>query len=364
MRIERTGGPPDLEKAFHWFVETVLGGRSLDDNRDVEAAEGKFPDFACFRDLVLIEMKTLKADQSDRLNDVIEQNIDPEEKPIFFGTRDGASVLKNVSNGDNIQAKIFDKLTNTVTNHLSKASRQFADYRARKKPKNSVSICVILNSQQMEFTPQMVAAVIQRRMNVAPKDGQPPRFHEIDAVVYISEKHVTRLKNGMKAFGIVVFYGAGIKEQPWKEQFVHSVIRRWSDARTDGGFHSDQVAEPFVAVEDIPEKITNGESVRLAYRRNPIFRSLSNSDLRVRWNRNVALGMLSFVKGSWKRPSPKETLSQTQEFDCLIEETNFRGIDLREFAPAKLNEAERAIVLDGLPLELCEMFPKCATSTA
>jgi hypothetical protein len=39
------------------FVTDPLRGRSLDDNAAQEGSEGQFPDFAAFRDLVLIEMK-------------------------------------------------------------------------------------------------------------------------------------------------------------------------------------------------------------------------------------------------------------------------------------------------------------------
>jgi len=65
--LERHGSPPDLQSAFRDFVVKHLRGRSRDDHKDAEAKLGKFPDFACFRDIVLIEMKHLQADQKDRL---------------------------------------------------------------------------------------------------------------------------------------------------------------------------------------------------------------------------------------------------------------------------------------------------------
>lgn len=95
MRFERHGGPPDLEAAFKVFVVEKLRGRALDDNWDQESARGQFPDFACFGDLVLIEMKHLEADQSDRLNDVLRQKIDPAELPFFYGARDANLIMDN-----------------------------------------------------------------------------------------------------------------------------------------------------------------------------------------------------------------------------------------------------------------------------
>lgn len=69
IHIERNGGPPDLPTAFAHFVVHHLRGRSLDDNKDEEAKLGKLPDFACSRDLVLIEMKHLEADHNERINE-------------------------------------------------------------------------------------------------------------------------------------------------------------------------------------------------------------------------------------------------------------------------------------------------------
>jgi len=190
---------------------------------------------------------------------------------------------------------LFDKLTNTITNHLSKANKQFANYRQRVKGKNTVTICVILNSTVMEFSPQTVSAVIQRKMNVIPKEDLP-KYYNIDAVVYISEKHVAKLSDNRNAFSLVVFHAAGAMDQPWKMQLIDYFTTKWSDERTDGKFEG-KIEQPFTVVDDIPDRMTRGEAVRLAYKRNPYLRNLSNADLGERWNPSVALSALSFVTG-------------------------------------------------------------------
>ncbi len=87
MQVERRGGPPDLQTTFAHFVARELRGRLLDDRNDEEAKLGKFPDFACFRDLVLIEMKHLESEQNERVNETYKKQVLPEEEPIFYGTR-------------------------------------------------------------------------------------------------------------------------------------------------------------------------------------------------------------------------------------------------------------------------------------
>jgi hypothetical protein len=173
MRVERHGGPPDLQAAFKAFVLHALKGRALDDNQDREAAEGQFPDFGCFRDLLLVEMKHLESDQEGRINGVVDQKLDPEEKPVFFGKRDGDLVLNSASNAEQIKAAVASKLSRTIEKILHKADKQFGDYRERHPRKNSVSICVLLNSQLQEFSPDLVMYSVHSKIT---KSGRPIAF--------------------------------------------------------------------------------------------------------------------------------------------------------------------------------------------
>ncbi len=101
MHVERRGGPPNLQAAFAHFVRHALRGRLLDDHKDKEAKLGKFPDFTCFRDLILIEMKHLESEQNDRVNDTYKKNVIPEEEPVFYGSR--PVDFDKLSNGDDIR---------------------------------------------------------------------------------------------------------------------------------------------------------------------------------------------------------------------------------------------------------------------
>ncbi|MBK3662551.1 hypothetical protein JJE66_15005 [Bradyrhizobium diazoefficiens] len=164
MHAERHGGPPDLQTAFTQFVLKVLRGRSLDDYKDAEARLGKFPDFACFRDLILLEMKHLEAEQTDRLNEVYQSKVDQAEAPVFYGSRSIDRDLERLSNAQEIRAALSNKLSETISTVLRKANSQFRDYRARNPRKNSFSVCVLLNSQIPEFSPQVVLHSIHRKM--------------------------------------------------------------------------------------------------------------------------------------------------------------------------------------------------------
>lgn len=354
MRIERRGNPPNLQTAFKGFVISGLRGRALDDNFDVESAAGRFPDFACLRDMLLIEVKHLETDQSDRVNEVFDELVDPNEKPVFYGSRDGRFVIDAVSNGQEVRAKIASKLARTIEKLLKSANDQFDHYRKRHPRKNSVSICVILNSTLREFTPDAVLHAIYKKTKRPESDR--PRFSAIDAVLYISEKHYTKLPDGRVAFPVTIFEHASAVSNCWKKEIVDQVVREWSNWRSRGPVIPQDRFSEFDIVHDIPDQMKRHETWILEYARDPYMSALPVERLKIMFNRCVALNSLTFIKGSWPKPSREETEQQLRFFQHLNEEANRRGLDLRAFSRDRLTAEERAEVYAGLPEELVEIL--------
>jgi hypothetical protein len=349
IHIERTGGPPDLPTAFGQFVVRRLRGRSLDDQKNEEARQGKFPDFACYRDLVLIEMKHFEADQNERINETYKSRVRPGEEPLFYGTR--RSNFSEFSNRDEITSAVLSKLGRTIETQLIKADDQFEDYRKRNPRKNSVSICLLLNSRVDEFSPDVVLYAVQQKLR---SRGESSRFSNIDAVLYISEKHAQRLEDGRIAFAVVQILCTPAIMQRWKIGLVERVMQHWSEFRTGDAAVSGR-ADQFQSVVDVPPQLTDNEAWKLAYRRNPYLRGLTKQQLKVHFHRCVGFSSL-LLRGSWPMPSQEEHLGYIRKFGDAIDEINHRGIDMRQFDPRSLTPQERAQAYAGLPEELIQLL--------
>ena len=356
MRLERHGCAPDLEAAFKEFVVSVLGGHALDDDRDQEASEGKFPDFTWLGGIVLIEMKSLETDQHDRLNEVLEKHIKPTEKPFFYGGREAHHILNEVSNGAEISAAIMNKLSRTIETHLSKANRQFSSYRVRHPRKNSVTVCVILNASLREFTPEVVLKAIHGKMKADRHGGA--RFPLIDAVLYISEKHYRRLSDGRVGLALGMYEGAGLLSHPWKHQFVERIAAAWSQMRTGSAVVESDDLNDFDLVHDIPDQMKRHEVWALEYQRNPYMRSWTVDRLRIAFQRCIAVKSLTLLKGSWPKPDRQSIIEGWRFFKHLVEETNRRGLDLRLLDQKLLSAADRDVVYAGLPVELVVLLTR------
>jgi hypothetical protein len=354
MRVERPSGPPDLQAAFTSFVMAGLRGSALDDNRNEESAQGKFPDFACFRGLVLIEMKHLETDQHDRVNNILHAMIDPAEMPVFYASRDANHLINKASNADQVKAALTSKLSQTIESHLRKANRQFEEYQARHPRKNFVTICVILNSRLREFTPDLVLRAVHSKMKGVTLDT--PRFPHIDGVLYISEKHYTRLPDGRMAFPVGIFEGVSVEAHPWKADLIDRIAQAWSRGRTGAAMASAGLGEHFDIIDDIPKIMPRHEHWRLEYRRRPYLRLAAVEHLKVIFNRCVAQGALAFLKGDWPKPSKEETMKQMRLFTHLIEETNERNLDLRAIHARTLSNERRREAYQGFPQELIDLL--------
>jgi hypothetical protein len=354
IHIERTGGPPDLPAAFAHFVVHHLRGRALDDNKDAEAKLGKFPDFACYGVLVLIEMKHLENAQNERINETYKSRVPAGEVPFYYGKR--RLDLNQFSNGREIASAIISKLARTLETHLGKANDQFEEYRKRNPRKNSVSICLLLNSLIDEFSPDVVIYAVQQKLRQPSAAGL--RFADIDAVLYVSEKHAQKLPDGRIAFAIAQIVCAPAIEQRWKMPIVERLLQSWSEFRTGDAAVFGRPNQ-FESVVDVPPKMPHHESWKLSYRRNPYLRPLTDRQLMVHFHRCVGFSAL-LSHGSCQMPSMEEHLGYVRDFGDAIEEINHRGIDLRQLAPAGLTPQERAQAYAGLPPDLIEILSRQA----
>lgn len=342
-----------MQAAFERLIVKRLNGRALDDNKNQEAAAGRYPDFACFRDLVLIEMKHLETDQRERVNSVFQTKVRPEERPIFYGDRDGHHIIDRVSNGAEVKSAIVTKLAGTIEQILRSANEQFASYTSRHPRKNRINICVILNSTLREFAPDMVIHAIYRKEK---KSGDVPRFPAIDAILYFSEKHFKILPDGRIGYAVGIYDGPGVLSEPWKKQFVDRVVEEWSHMRTGSKSVPSEDASNFDVVDDIPKNMSRSDTWYLEYRRNPYMGKLPTERLKVLFNRCVAQNALTFMKGKWPKPAREVTEQRLRFFTHLIEETNRRGIDMRDFSRDKLNAEQRTEVYADLPSELVHLL--------
>jgi hypothetical protein len=144
------------------------------------------------------------------------------------------------------------------------------------------------------------------------------------------------------------------EEQRWKMELIERIMQSWSEFRT-GGAALSRRADQFESVIDVPPTMARHEVWKLAYRRKPYLRGLTNQQLKIHFHRCVGLCAL-LMNGGWVKPSQEQHLVYIRQFGDAIEELNHRQIDLRQLSHRDLSGPERAEAYAGLPKELIEML--------
>lgn len=153
--FERRGGAPELTEIFGRFCKDKLSGVCLDEKHKGEHDRKTAPDYVCLNGLLVIEFKEIIADQSRRINDIVDARVDAENRPSFLGSVSLNAFLSRIENQDEITNEIRSKLRRTISAQLKKASKQISDYRNRHTRKNAVSVCAIFNSRVDVYEPKL-----------------------------------------------------------------------------------------------------------------------------------------------------------------------------------------------------------------
>ena len=327
MRIERTGQIEPLTPRIERYLKEALGARSLDDARSSQQLR---PDYVCLRDILVIEVKTLEGDGTERVENLNDQLREREDYPAFYGMVPVESLLKNLSDPEAVRRKLSDRIGRAIVSHLSKADKQLAAHAERFPRKNLVRLVVLVNEDHELYEPNLVGFIVHRALAKL-NDGGEPAYGNIDAVVYMTERHVTQI-DGKVAFPLLAIHGRGIDIDPWKEGFVRRFTDGWATWNGNPLYDKGHRPDDFEAVDHIPEQMRRQDLWNLEYRRNPYMKGTTDERLREHFDESIVMSMLSMMTNSPIKPIQQQITDNMRWFSHLQLEINARGIPVTQFA--------------------------------
>ena len=261
-RIERRGKVLPLTPRFLCFLRSALSSIELD---DVQDSTQRRPDFSCWRDLLVIEVKSLEEDATKRMFNLTEELEKREDWPTFLGEWPIDSVVRNLKKEDQeaVRGKIYDRIGRTIKSHLKKASKQLAAYTAdtvdtADNPRtNQVRVVVLINEDWEVYHPNLVSRIIQEAL--ARQEEEDPKYKSIDAVLYMTERHGKPDGDNI-AHPIIMIPGPVMENYPWKNSVIDFLVQRWCQwggARyiEVGPDDAEGVVNEFTTIEHIPDQM-------------------------------------------------------------------------------------------------------------
>ncbi|MEI9990210.1 MAG: hypothetical protein WDM86_09240 [Rhizomicrobium sp.] len=327
MRIERTGKIEPLTPRIERYLKEALSARSLD---DAHSSEQRRPDYVCLKDILVVEVKTLEGDGTERIENLNDQLREREDYPPFYGKVPVESLLKNLSDPEAVRRKLSDRIGRAIVTHLRKADGQLAAHAERFPRKNLVRLVILVNEDHELYEPNIVGFIVHRALSRLDDNGKPA-YGNIDAVIYMTERHATQI-DGKVAFPLLAIHGRGIDIDPWKEAFLHRFTDGWAAWNGNPLYDNGSRPDEFEAMDHIPERMRRQDLWNLEYRRNRYMKDIKDERLREHFDESIVMSMLSMMINSPIKPTQQQITDNLRWSSHLLLEINARGIPMTRFA--------------------------------
>lgn len=337
MRIERKGRVTKLTPRLKRFIVEALGGEALD---DVLHAENRKADYGCLRGLLAIELKSLEESASERLDNLTDELRERSDWPIFLGSAPMQSILKHMTEPEDVKRRLVDRIGRAIKSHIRKANKQLAAHEATFPRKNLVKVMVLVNEDHEIYDPDMVGYIVHHLLHR--QENGAPLYPHIDAVIFLTERHATTV-NRQISFPILCIEGKPIDNTEWKRAVTELFIQRWASWSDAPLFQAEFGAPKFETIDHIPEKMKRYEKWELDYKRSPYMRDFTEQELRERFDEIICISTLAFIKDSPLKPSKGAIIWSMSSMSHMMLEMGWRGIPVTKFkyAPDRLAAAAR-----------------------
>jgi hypothetical protein len=330
-----------LEERFIRFAKGLRGAEFIDDlDLTREQQEAQKADFFFQNRTIIGELKSLKTSTEGKIEAVLEPYRDTPEWPHFYGEQEVHKVTKFLPNGDELNRKIFNAVTDSIEGLIEKANRQIRTTKETFNLPSAGGLLIILNDIVDILTPDVLVQRARRALQKRTQAGER-RFPHVTYVWSINAAHYVELRPGLKAMPLLIL-PSGLPDPNGIEAFLRSLGPKWAafdgapfirgDADTFGKFRFNKFSDDLKRRQPMPRH----EVWRLRYRENPYLRPLSKDELFEFGLRALSKsGKIMSVRAK-RKPTPQMMDEAGSEFTHFIEEMNFRAIDMREFSDANL----------------------------
>ena len=278
---------------------------------------------------IVFEQKSINADQSRKIQSELDAHKDEDYYPLFYGTRDIDSVLASFPNAEGVKRRLYTRITKLLESDLSSANKQIQSTAEIFGVVDYTGVLLILNDKVKVLSPEIISRRIQQRLAQENPDGQR-RFGEISYVLLISETHL--YKGQLPTTVLIEGPGAADCDAEVSE-YLNYIVCSW--AAYNGGGVTEVAADKhfFDNLSEIPEpiadKVTRSQERRIWYSEN---RYMSDwSDDRVfEAGAKLTDTIKPLIGKGGRSVSAAELAEMMLAFGDIIEESNYRGLNLRD----------------------------------
>ena len=324
-----------LENRFIAFAKSKDDTECIDDLHLTSGQiKAKKADFFFKERSVICELKSLRKDTSSKIDVILSPHRDRPEWPIFYGEWNISNVLKHLPDEEQIEQRIIESVSSAVSIGLRDANRQIRETKNSFHLPNAEGLLVFLNDAVDILSPHVIVSQVQAQLKKRTVNGEP-RFPEIAVVWIIDEMHSTPLNPNWRGQPLIMVINDYIKGTGLAENLVNTLSQEWAIYK--GLPLRDMQDVPLQNISFAPNSSAQGSSRPVKryefwqneYKASPYLRNLDQKKLLDYGEKILRDLNKTFIHDSPRKPTKsKEELAVL--WTHLLEEINFRGLDIRK----------------------------------
>lgn len=325
-----------LNERFKAFISQLPSAEVIDNlELPPEFDESKRADFLVENRKAVIELKSLESDPEHKVHTELENHKERDEYPLFYGEMEVHKILKHLPDGDQIQGKLFYKISRSIEQSFREADKQIGATKEMLACPDAFGILVLLNQDISVVSPELISYRVSQLLTKAEGDGSL-HYKNVTSVWFMLESFALRTRKSANLLPSIVIDGPAAVNQPELTRILDILQSKWAafngipyttaDIRKISD--SDFIRLSELDKEHEPLKPRH-EIWRKQYRNSPYLRSLSDDAVL-----NHGARLLKFMAPGFLKDGPKLPFDQMAQFmegfTHFLEEVRFRGLDLKK----------------------------------
>ncbi len=325
----------NLEETFIDFAKKLPRAEFIDELKlNKEQREAEKADFFFNDREIVCELKSLRTDQSGKVDKILRPHQERPEWPIFYGGWEIHKVLRHLPDGLQINKQIYDGVTSAIKELVRKANRQIRTTKQVFELPSAGGVLVILNEYVDILSPDVIAQKVYELYNKRTSTGEL-QFPEINFTWIINVSHYAQLTPDLQGLPSLVLPNS-VPDPANVSDFVDSLQPQWAAYNGVPMFRVDWDSLDSIKFESVSQakasrKMVRHEFWRMQYKRRPYLRTF-NKDGMVEYGGELMSNLTpGFLKGA-SRHQQRKTQLLLEPWTHFLEEINLRGMNMREFS--------------------------------
>jgi hypothetical protein len=278
---------------------------------------------------IIFEQKSLETDQTEKVQSKIDSYQNEDFFPLYYCERDINKIIKHFPDEEKTNLEVLTLITKQIEGVLSKANSQISSTENMFNLHDSTGILILLNDTVKILSPNIIAKRIVDRIREKNKTDNY-RFNRIQYVIFISETHTYK--------GIPILLRIEGPTAPENavniNEYLDYFVFSWGQYNCGevAHFNAEQFnnSEFVEKKEKVKTKPKTRSDVRIEwYKKVRYLKDLTDTQVLEHGNKIIDTISHYMLKGGPRLPI-EQFGELALQFGDFIEESNIRGLDLKE----------------------------------